>query len=195
VTKLTLLSCASHQVVEARPDSIAKVYALFPTISHLSDSPNGRRLQPLFRPSVSYILALLSALLLSWLPLQVLSPLIRRIYGMPQGKGALVTAGLVSSPWTILAVLALAREEMIQIAKLDEGFLDTHGSKFTFYWGQGASDGWVRESTIDEIVAAAKGARAVRCDQGMPHDFCISHGKAMANKCIGWLKDDFRDEY
>jgi Lipid-droplet associated hydrolase len=115
---------------------------------------------------------------------------------MSEGNGAVVTAGFVSSPRAILAVLALGRAEMINITELDTHLLETHASRFTFYWGAAEDDGWVRESSVEEIMAvvAAGGARALRCDQGIPHDFCLARDKDMAKKCVGWLKEDFGDE-
>jgi hypothetical protein len=118
-----------------------------------------------------------------------------------KATAASITASFVSSPPAVLEALSLAREEMVHIATLDALLLEKHADKFTFYWGEGSSDGWVTESAVDEIVAIAgsgtgngngkgKGARLLRCDQGMPHAFCISHGKHMATKCARWLRED-----
>ncbi len=61
----------------------------------------------------------------------------------------------------------MAREEMIQVTKLDEEVLKLYGDRMRFYWAQ--KDGWVLESSIIEIEAVLEGsgykeARRIRCE-------------------------------
>lgn len=164
-------------MLKLRPHLISSTHLLFPTISNMRCSPNGRRLALLFSSAIRAPTALLISAL-SWAPTRILQPLVGLLSNQ-RGAAAGVTTGLVQSPGTVVAALTMAAEEMDVIDKLDARCLEEHGGKMRFYWAKEGDDGWVAEKSVVEIerVLVAAGwsnGRRRRCEEGMVHAFVLT---------------------
>nr|GAT47842.1 predicted protein [Mycena chlorophos] len=165
-------SWVALQVLKARPKQVAQVQLLFPTITHIVKTPNGRRLSWLFKSPMPWIVSWLSYLARP-IPLSVLF----RHWPASQVR---VIQSLVHSPSAIYACLCMADEEMKTIRELDELLLTEHIDKLVFVFG--ANDDWVSEQQ-PAIVDAVGEARVV--DVEAPHAFCIADidSRAVAAVC------------
>ncbi|GAA5986857.1 hypothetical protein JCM10908_000924 [Rhodotorula pacifica] len=190
----------SLQMLKQRPSLVSAVHALFPTISHMAKTPNGRSLSPLFS-SWSMRPVFYSTSFLSYLPTGLTSRLVSLITGQ-SGPGAKTTTELVSSPETVIAALVMARNELANVTALDEDLLETYGDRIWIYWSEKDGDGWVTEEAIEEIEGClerkwgAQGRkRRARCKEGMPHAFVLdeAHTNSLARKCASWIVSDLAD--
>lgn len=177
------LKARHAQVLKERPTLVSSVHALFPTISHMAETPNGRSLSPLFS-SWSLRPVFYSTSFLSYLPTGLTSRLVSLLTGQ-SGSGAQITTELVSSPETVLAALVMARHELATVTSLDEALLEQYGDRVWIYWAQENGDGWVSEEAVKEIEACLEKSwgekgrkRRERCREGMPHSFVLNEGAA-----------------
>lgn len=170
------------EALKLRPAHISSLQFVFGTISHMRQSNNGRHLAPLFSPLINLPLRLSTAAL-SMFP----TTLIQSVVGVitRQGKeGAVVTSSLVTCPGVVAAAVSMAREEMAQVAELDRQVLIQYGDRMRFYWAKGDEDGWVLNSSVEEISAVLEGAghsesRRLRCSRGMQHAFILNIGESV----------------
>ncbi|GAA6058868.1 hypothetical protein JCM10212_002812 [Sporobolomyces blumeae] len=183
------------QVLNQRPSVVSSAHLLFPTISSMSSTPNGRRLSPLFS-SWSLRPLFLSTSFLSYLPKSLTSSMVSLLTGQ-SGPGSAVTNRLVNSPQTVVAAITMAQKEMVIVTQLDRDVLERHGDKLWWYWAEEGNDGWVLEESIREIEevlgdADERKKRRERCREGMPHAFVLNedHTTSLASKCAGWIVED-----
>lgn len=166
-------------MLKLRPNLISSAHLLFPTISHMSSSPNGRRMSPMFSPWASTPWALATSTL-SLIPTSLLKPVIALLAGQRDSPtSAAVTTSLIQSPGTVVAAYALAREELDTVTDLDAKCLEEFGGRMRWYWAKGEDDGWVADSSVQEIERVLDGAgfgkeRQVRCEEGMVHAFVLT---------------------
>lgn len=184
-------------MLKERPLLVSAVHALFPTISHMAQTPNGRSLSPLFS-SWSLRPVFYSTSFLSYLPTGLTSRLVSLLTGQ-SGSGAKITTELVSSPETVIAALVMARQELAKVTALDVDLLDQYGDRLWIYWTEKDGDGWVTEEAIQELEAClekkwgeAGRKRRARCKEGMPHAFVLDEGQSRlcpvhtrASPCFG----------
>lgn len=184
IFSITCLShcCFSNQVLKARPNLISQLNFLFPTISNIATTSNGRVLAPLFKPILLPPLALATTFL-SYLPTKVITPLVG-LLTRQQGEALGVTTGLVSNPATVLAAVSMGKEEMelIKSLKPQEPVLREFGNRIRWYWSKGEEDHWVLDSSVLEIEAVLdeagwKKERRERCGEGMKHAFVLNDGE------------------
>ena len=184
-------------MLKERPALVSAVHALFPTISHMAQTPNGRSLSPLFS-SWSLRPVFYSTSFLSYLPTGLTSRLVSLLTGQ-SGSGAKITTELVSSPETVIAALVMARQELAKVTALDVDLLDQYGDRLWIYWTEKDGDGWVTEEAIQEIEAClekkwgeAGRKRRARCQEGMPHAFVLDEGQycllPRLYMCTTWLR-------
>ncbi|KAF8973573.1 hypothetical protein BDZ97DRAFT_1775751 [Flammula alnicola] len=176
-------SWISLQVLKALPDAITAVFLLFPTISNIGDTPNGRLLSPIFLPLSRSILSSLS-ILAKHLPDRVLSILHS---GWPAHQ-LRVLQEFISSRGSVMASLSMAHEEMKAILALDTILLENHKDKLYFYYAE--LDGWVgkeRETLLQTFDPSKHSTRIMHGTSGIPHAFCINHGEILAKHCCEWL--------
>ncbi|KAJ7786128.1 hypothetical protein B0H16DRAFT_1355289 [Mycena metata] len=154
------------QVLKARPSDISQVFLLCPTITHIADTPNGRRLSWFFRSPLPRLISWLSYLTRP-LPLSLLFP-----WPVLQ---ITVLRSLLNDPATIFACLSMAHEEMVTIREVDLTLLEEHGHKIYLYFA--AKDDWVStyEAKITRLFDASRVERA-----DVPHAFCLHHGAKVA---------------
>jgi pimeloyl-ACP methyl ester carboxylesterase len=210
-------SWISLRIMKARPELVHAAHLLFPTVSHMKTTPNGKRLTPLF--GVLQSPAALATNLLSFFPKALLLPIVKLVANQT-GPGADVTTSLISSSGTIVATLYMAGKEMAEVTELDKDLLLKFGDRLVWYWAAGDDDGWVSQSSIKEIQDTLKEAgydqkgRMFRCEEGMQHAFVMSsgtwlsnpldlsaethihlsiaHSKSLAEKSASWIRTKFQ---
>lgn len=170
------------QVMKERPSLVSSVHALFPTISHMAKTKNGRSLSPLFS-SWSLRPVFYSTSFLSYLPTGLTSRIVSLLTGQ-SGAGAQTTTELVSSPESVLAALVMARHELGTVTDLDTEVLEQYGDRLWFYWAAEGNDGWVTEEAVEEIEACLESRwgedgrkRRARCQEEIPHAFVLNDGE------------------
>ncbi|KAJ7071199.1 hypothetical protein C8F01DRAFT_1109516 [Mycena amicta] len=167
----------SLQVLKARPDDICQVQLLFPTITHIAQTPNGRRLSWLFRSPFPRVVSWLSYLTRP-LPISLL------FAHWPDAQ-LRVLRSLLNSPSSIYACLSMAHDEMAAIHVLDQGLLKEHRDILFFLFG--TRDDWVAENK-STILRCVGGDRHE--EMPLPHAFCIedSTSEAVAVICSQWVE-------
>ncbi|KAF7306761.1 SNF2 family DNA-dependent ATPase [Mycena indigotica] len=124
------------QVLKARPQNVSQVQLLFPTITHIARTPNGRRLSWAFRSPIPRLVSWLSYLTRP-LPISLL------FRHWPKTQIS-VLRSLLNSPPAIYACLSMAHDEMHTIRELDEALLVEHRERIFLLFG--ALDDWVAEN-------------------------------------------------
>ena len=180
-----------QEILKARAALRPRVgtYMLFPTISHIAGTPNGRKLsvritylpllsffrltwgdvQSIFRPPWPRVLAYLSHLVP--IPLCILSLLQP---SWPRNQLS-VLYDFLRAPAAIYAALTMANDEMETVRELDADFIQEFAHNLWFYYAE--EDGWVGEQRA-VVVRALRGTPAESHVEhghaGIPHAFCIS---------------------
>ncbi|KAJ7225697.1 hypothetical protein GGX14DRAFT_421782 [Mycena pura] len=163
------------QVLKARPTDVAQALLLCPTVTHIADTPNGRRLSWVFRSPFPWITSWLSYLTRP-LCLSMLFP----HWPVPQISAL---RSLLNSPPTVFACLTMAHEEMEIIRELDASLLDEHKHLLYIYFA--TDDGWVAHHKATILRAFVEEERAVQ--GSVPHAFSINHSEQVASQCSLWL--------
>ncbi|KAJ6509354.1 hypothetical protein C8R47DRAFT_1098425 [Mycena vitilis] len=165
------------QVLKARPSDISQLFLLCPTLTHIADTPNGRRLSWLFRTPLPRIVSWLSYLTRP-LPLSILFPW--------SASQIAVLRSLLNSPTSIFACLSMAHEEMSTIRELDAALLQDHRHRLFFMFA--AKDDWIstHKKTIMHLISSDESAMFVD-EADVPHAFCLAHGLVVAGQCSLWL--------
>ncbi|KAI0301380.1 hypothetical protein BC826DRAFT_949383 [Russula brevipes] len=157
-------------------------FFLFPTMSHIGLSPNGRMLSPIFRPPWPRVLARLS-LLVRHAPLCILG-LAQPSWPRDQLR---VLRGLLRAPAAIFASLTMANDEMQTVRDLDAGFFREFAGSMWFYYAE-EEDGWVGEQRAVVLRALRDTPAESRVVHGrVPHSFCINHSAEVASQCVAWM--------
>ncbi|EIN14548.1 hypothetical protein PUNSTDRAFT_80998 [Punctularia strigosozonata HHB-11173 SS5] len=178
------------QVMKSRGEDVAGAFLLFPTITHIKDTPNGRSLSMLFHPPLPAIVSRLSTAL-RLLPTRVLAFLFS---DWPHDQ-LLVLQNFLHSSSCVYASLSMAHEEMLSITDLDIVLVDSFKDKLWVYLAE--KDDWVGPHNKDTILRAFAPVEAehhgsvkiVHGREDIPHAFCINHGKHLADQCFLWLTE------
>ncbi|KAH6682014.1 hypothetical protein B0J14DRAFT_228792 [Halenospora varia] len=189
-------------------DSPLKIKAgilLFPTVTHIAESPSGVKISTLFRiPDFPKKASIVAKGLLWLAPKHVLKFLVKLITRMPEDAAG-VTLRFLRSPMGIWQALHMAKDEMETITedRWDEdiwGIEHTETDykadipKLVFYFGE--NDHWVANHTRDALIAArgdpdtdlASSKPIMLIDKnGVDHGFCIRHSESIAEKVKGWI--------
>ncbi|KAF9479711.1 hypothetical protein BDN70DRAFT_878464 [Pholiota conissans] len=176
-------SWISLQLLKAVPHEISATFLLFPTISNIADTPNGKLLFPIFHPLSRSILSSLSVVA-KWIPHRFISFLYA---SWPQNQ-VQVLREFISSGRSITASLSMAHQEMKNIRALDTALLEGCKDKLYFYYAE--SDNWVgkeREALLQVIGPNNESAKIVYEQSGIPHAFCINHSDLVAKDCSSWI--------
>lgn len=176
-------SWVALQVLKARPEVVSSVFLLFPTITHIASTPNGRSLSWLFRSPLPRLISYASFITRA-IPLSVLATLFPE---WPQAQVAVLRT-LLRAPSAIYACLSLAHDEMCTIKDLDVALLQEYRHRMHLYFAE--EDDWVSEQK--EVILRAFDAdpgfvKIVHGHQDIPHAFCINHGEELAHQCFEWL--------
>ncbi|KZT75067.1 alpha/beta-hydrolase [Daedalea quercina L-15889] len=174
----------SLQVLRVKPDIVSSLFLLFPTISHIMQTPNGQSLSWLFRSPFPRLISYMSVLT-RLLPLAALGVLFPD-WPLPQ---ILVLRKLLHTPSAIYASLSLADQEMKTIRELDVALLQAHTHRLHMYFAD--QDMWVGEQKNVVLRAFDADPGTVKIVHGhpdIPHAFCINHGEELARQCFDWLQ-------
>ncbi|KAI9610958.1 hypothetical protein H4Q26_008804 [Puccinia striiformis f. sp. tritici PST-130] len=165
------------KVLERYPDQVMHIIGLFPTISHIARSPNGRRLSRLFSPILLPFINMLQIVVCLTLPKIALCWLIKKLYSPLSGtfdksrpikesevvetqkkemtiseNNLMIILNFILNINSVSAVLKMARSEMESIRELDTKFIHQFHQKLTLFWTSHQADEWVGETEITEIV-------------------------------------------
>ncbi|CAG8590386.1 5258_t:CDS:2 [Ambispora leptoticha] len=174
------------EVLRARSShGIEKVYALFPTIQKISQTPNGRMLQFLFYERSRNLAGPFVQLFRSLFTPENFKYLIGFITW--QSEPALsVTADKLLYGNIVKNALYMAETEMQEVQELDEQFYREHLPKYVFYFGK--SDMWVPLDHYRDLLKRFPEGNVFLCEDGMPHAFVIGHSEKMGSKVAKWIK-------
>ncbi|KAG0344239.1 hypothetical protein BG004_004620 [Podila humilis] len=178
------------KVLKARPNhGIERVFELFPTIHKIADTPNGRNMKNLFKPSVwTAVGGLVSTLRFIFSAPPVLRSIVRLATGQDSEMAQVTSQELLHSH-VVKNCLFLAGQEMEQIADMDTTLIQEHASKFVFYYGK--TDEWSPIENYYEMQELFPKVKSILCEQGMVHAFVIGHGEAMGAHVGGWINELF----
>ncbi|RUP49115.1 hypothetical protein BC936DRAFT_143265 [Jimgerdemannia flammicorona] len=158
------------EVLRERPNhNISTIVALFPTLKHIANTPNGTVLSPIFGPVPRTIISA-AASGASLLPRPVLLPLVKLFTGQPE-PGLSTTALKLLRGHVVNNALYMAGQEMEMIAELDEVFYEEHVDKFVIYYGVG--DRWVPVEHHREMLERFPEANIHLCEENLPHAFVL----------------------
>ncbi|KAG1749818.1 uncharacterized protein EDB91DRAFT_1109833 [Suillus paluster] len=176
-------SWVALQVLKLRSAAVSGVFFLFPTLTNIAYTPNGRLLSRLFRPPFPRITSQI-ARVLCLVPLTILCRLFPQ-YSIPQAQ---VLRSFLLSPSSIFAAMTMAHDEMLNIRELDAATLDKHRHQIWFYFAE--KDDWVdqgRETILQVFRADSSTVKVVHGHRDIPHAFCINHSEELAAQCYAWL--------
>jgi pimeloyl-ACP methyl ester carboxylesterase len=169
---------------------------LFPTIAHIAQTPNGRKLRPIFHAPLIHLLPVLCYFIHPLIQVVRLALSLVPTSTSPSGTtGSSIyapnatTLRFLSSPTTVKHVLHLAQSEMVSITRPDLAWYENNTSRLWSYWGK--EDGWVGGQG-DEVKRVLRGGdgvvvddqegeqqgteaigRVVDCVDSIPHAFCL----------------------
>ncbi|EGF99132.1 Hypothetical protein MELLADRAFT_112941 [Melampsora larici-populina 98AG31] len=164
-TKVVLIghSVGAHiaaKVLEKHPKIVHHLYGLFPTLSQIGSTGNGKSMSPMFWPISLPILHCVQLLLSLILPRGILLSLVNLItlIGKPKSERIALSINnlntatqLVINSNTVAAALIMARWEMKEILEIDERFIKTYRQKISLYWTEEGKDLWVNEEEIVKL--------------------------------------------
>ncbi|TAQ86936.1 hypothetical protein B7494_g4733 [Chlorociboria aeruginascens] len=162
---------------------------LFPTVTHLAQSPSGVKFTSLCRiPNFPQTANLVAKVLLWSLPWAATRWFVGLVTGMPPDM-AQVTAKFLRSRMGVWQALRMAKDEMEVVTEdrwddeiwgieHDSGEKQKNIPKLVFYFGQ--DDHWVANHTRDELIAARGGSETSKSkpvmlidENNVPHSFCL----------------------
>ncbi|KZT32959.1 hypothetical protein SISSUDRAFT_1011393 [Sistotremastrum suecicum HHB10207 ss-3] len=170
------------QVLKERKD-VDDVFLLFPTISNIARTPNGRRLSWMFNRPIPSIVSSLG-------PMAQVLPFSVYAWLFPTWPHAqhLVLKSLATSRSASYAALYMAHEEMETVKTLDTDLLLKYKKRLWFFFAE--RDDWVgeeRERIIRSLEHDQESIQVVHGTGDIPHAFCISHSNELAVQCASWL--------
>ncbi|OIW29390.1 hypothetical protein CONLIGDRAFT_680241 [Coniochaeta ligniaria NRRL 30616] len=200
-----------HAHPEIQKVNLRAAILLFPTVTHIAQSPSGRKLDLLrsmrFLDQTAHRVA--KGFVDLW-PASVLHWVVRRVLGFPP-HAADVTVRFLQSRDGIWQAIHLGKDEMKTIGEetwaeelweiADEAAQQERDvPKFFFYFGKG--DHWVAEEHRDQFIQRRhehaqrdgpehkKGkTRIVLDEDDIPHAFCINHSEPVAEKVKLWIDE------
>ncbi|TFK30823.1 alpha/beta-hydrolase [Coprinopsis marcescibilis] len=173
------------QIVKQREIQVSGAFLLFPTVSHIATTPNGKILSCLFNPIPRWIISHLG-----YLGRMIPTSILGCIFSSWPTNQVAVLQDLVGSPRAIEAALRMAHDEMETIKDLDLALLESSRDKLRFYYA--LRDDWVggeRERLLANLHPSNVSVKVVHDEHGIPHAFCINHGDVLAKQCLQWLKE------
>ncbi|RKO89069.1 hypothetical protein BDK51DRAFT_15729, partial [Blyttiomyces helicus] len=174
------------QVLRARPaHGIAKVYALFPTLHSIADTPNGRTLQYLMLPGIRHVSAGTVGVLSTVLPRTAFRTVVATCTGQSESELDITCGQLLQYPLHSPALL-LGAYEMAQVKELDVETVQTHQDKLVMYYGR--TDKWCPLDHHEKMKSLVPDAEIYLCDRGLQHAFVLGGSEAMGEIVSTWIK-------
>lgn len=179
---------------------------LFPTVTHMAQSPSGKRLE-LIRttPLLDGAAHVVAQRFLDLWPAWALRWFVSNVLGMG-ARAAEVTTRFLKSRDGVWQALHMGKDEMRVITeeKWDQELWEVEDSddsakrttpRFFFYFGK--KDHWVADHFRDHFIRAREKhiengwARVEIDDRGLPHAFCTTekNSELIAEKVAEWLKE------
>ncbi|KAG1825749.1 uncharacterized protein BJ212DRAFT_1315857 [Suillus subaureus] len=183
ITGHSVGSWVALQVLKLRSVAVSGVFFLFPTITNIACTPNGRLFSRFFQPPFPRIVSQV-ARALRLMPLTIFCWLFPQ-YPILQAR---VLQSFLLSPSSIFAAMTMAHDEMLSIRELDVTTLETYRHQIWFYFAE--NDDWVdkgREMILQVFGPEPDTVKVVHGHRDIPHAFCISHGEELAAECYEWL--------
>ncbi|KAK0619388.1 hypothetical protein B0T14DRAFT_496161 [Immersiella caudata] len=191
-----------HHISQNLTPSLHSAILLFPTISHIAQSPNGRRLTAVANNTLldRHAHRFARWFLYFW-PAWLLYSFLRIILRLP-ADGAKVTTSWLKSRDGVWQALHMGKDEMRTITEerwkedlWENGEDEEEKDKFVFLFGRG--DRWVADQCRDAFVERRRGhekgrVRVVVDEGGLPHAFCLRHSEVVAGKVKEWVEDMVR---
>jgi hypothetical protein len=204
---LDTFSSSFGSTTSSSTPAIHALFLLFPTLAHIAQSPNGRRLRPMFNAPLIQIVPWLSLLLRPILYVLLVLSRSTNVDG-PSSSSSIyapnpTTLSFLLSPRTISNVLHLAASEMDSILEPDLTWYAREKGRIWSYWG--VNDGWVGERS-EELKTVLGGdhlggggvdghvvedaddreidgvpsdqAQVVVCVDNVPHAFCLGKSRS-----------------
>ncbi|KAI9857022.1 MAG: hypothetical protein M1824_005055 [Vezdaea acicularis] len=175
----------------AGPDIIGGIL-LFPTVTWIAKSPNGRMFSWLFSfTGFASIVGALARGFSSLLPFFLLWRFVRALTWMPPAT-ARTTVTFLRSLGGVKQALWMAKDEMKTITedKWDRGLWACRDTKLLFYFGE--NDHWVDNNMRDDLIKSRRAEeqewpKMVIDEQRVSHGFCISHSDVVAKVVAHWV--------
>jgi len=177
----------STKVLHYRPETVDATFLLFPTLSEVAQTPNGRKVSRLCRPPFPRFISAIS--LVCWL---IPTRLLACLFSSWPRQQITVLETLISSPTTIYACLTMADEEMLQVRELDIALIQQHRAKLWIYYAE--KDNWIAEEqtkvekAMEDQNLLGTVDRITHCRHSVPHAFSLNHGSLLGAHCINWLR-------
>lgn len=206
-----LLELITRLRKSSSPIDIRAGILLFPTVTHIAQSPSGIKISTLFRiPDFAKKVSSVAKTLVLVAPRSVLKWLVGFVARMPH-DAADVTASFLRSRMGIWQALHLAKDEMDTITE-DRWDEDIWGIEhkdpdqkrriptLIFYFGE--NDHWVANHTRDALIAArgrgeddTSSSKPIMMidENGVDHGFCIRHSESIAEKVKVWVEGVMSD--
>ena len=168
------------------PAAVKRAVLLFPTIERMGDTPNGRKLTPLFSGRYRWALTSLVALL-SWCPEWLKVLLLRRYFHTTPRAHVedMVRAVVNIDGCSMHNILCMAGQEMAEVREAPEELLHRHIDRLAFYYGTG--DRWTLPSCYQDMAARFPDRDVNLCTQGHPHAFVETASDEMADFVLSRL--------
>ncbi|KAH9824929.1 hypothetical protein DFH28DRAFT_10765 [Melampsora americana] len=164
-TKVVLIghSVGAHiaaKVLEKHPKIVHHIYGLFPTLSEIGSTGNGRSMSPMFWPislPIIHCLQLFLSLIIPRGILMVLLTLVSTV-GKPKSDRRIsssdhlnLASQFVLNTNTVASALIMARWEMKEILELDQSFFQRYHQRISLFWTEKDQDLWVNEEEIVKL--------------------------------------------
>ncbi|CAE6494616.1 unnamed protein product [Rhizoctonia solani] len=183
------------QVMHARPNTASGALLLFPTVSNIASTPNGRKLSWLFRRPIPTIVSNLSRLL-TFPPFSLVPYTLSywSKFGDYPPDQLSVIKSLVTSPHVVYSALTMAHDEMQTIGSLGSAPSTVQATcereRSYIYACFAAKDEWVGDE-VSSVKAMLDDHRVIVRDDDVPHAFCIGHSIPVAETCVEWVREIF----
>ena len=166
---------------------VERGFLLFPTVERMAESPNGKRMTPVFR----YLrwLVVLVALFLSLLPESLCRSIISFHFKNSDCPPCFIDGVLRTvRPWTVNFSTYLAKIEMKVVDALQKHLVRKFSHKLSYYYG--ASDDWAPKEYFYEMKTVFPDADIRLCENNYKHAFIqeMKEGRAMAAVVESWCR-------
>ncbi|CAE6447691.1 unnamed protein product [Rhizoctonia solani] len=165
------------QVMHARPNTASGAILLFPTVSNIASTPNGRKLSWLFHRPIPTIVSNLSRLLTfpPFSAIPYILPYLSKFSDYPPDQLGAIKA-LVTSPHVVYSALTMAHDEMQTIGSLGNAPSTVQATcereRSRIYACFAAKDEWVGDE-VSGVMEMLDRHRVIVRDDDVPHAFCI----------------------
>ncbi|QRV83319.1 alpha/beta hydrolase family protein [Ceratobasidium sp. AG-Ba] len=165
------------QVMHSRPNTAAAAFLLFPTVSNIASTPNGRKLSWLFHRPIPTVVSSFTRLL-SLPPLSLAThslPYLSKFHEYPSSQLEVIKS-LITSPHVVYSALTMAHDEMNTIGSLGSAPSTVQATcereRHRTYACFAAKDEWVGDE-IESVRKMLDEGKVVVRDDDVPHAFCI----------------------